>query len=359
MRSPLPLSLAISAAVLAATVSAGNLQAQSLERDIERLVESIVGRSERLAYQIERQALMLADRVTTRVEGRRGKTSDSKYDDFYGAVQQSRMDTTFSFSPRGTIDLNSGSGDIIITGSDRSDVQVRAYSERGTLRLDASSSRMTLEVRSERGNSRNGRYGDTRLELLVPRGTRVVARSSSGDVRVTNVTGGVEVNSSSGDLVLEDCDRVHASVISGEVRVRGAGEIDASSVSGDVVAERVSGDVRLSTTSGDVVATQSTARFAHLSSNSGDVTYDGTVDPTGRYEFETHSGTVEVTLPRSTSANITIATYSGDIESDFPLVLQPGDRAFSRPRRLEFSIGSGGPRILAESFSGDVEIRRK
>jgi DUF4097 and DUF4098 domain-containing protein YvlB len=167
------------------------------------------------------------------------------------------------------------------------------------------------------------------------------------------------VNSASGDVEITDSDHVYAVSISGEVRVRGANEIEAKSVSGEVIAERVTGDVRLSSTSGDVVARQSTGRFVTLSSTSGDLSFEGTVDNTGRYEFETHSGSVAISLPAATNANITVATYSGDIDSDFPLVLQPGSRAFNRPRRLEFTIGNGGPRIVAESFSGDVEIRRK
>lgn len=351
----------LSLAFIVAAADAGPVQAQSLERDIERLIESLVGNSERLATQIERQALTIVDRVSQNLEWHVKSRSKSgpEYDRYDNSVQQSRIDTTFAFASNGTIDLNSSSGDIVITGSDRRDVQIRAYSDRGALRLDASSSRLSLEVRSERGNNRNGRYGDTRLELLVPQGTRVVARSTSGDVKVHTIRGGVEVGTSSGDIEIDDSDRVHVGTISGEVRVRGAREIDARSVSGEVIVDRVSGDVRLSSTSGDVVATQSSARFVSLSSSSGDITFEGNADATGRYDFETHSGTVVITLPRATNANITIATYSGDVESDFPLVLQPGGRAFNQPRRLEFTIGNGGPRIVAESFSGDVEIRRK
>jgi DUF4097 and DUF4098 domain-containing protein YvlB len=95
---------------------------------------------------------------------------------------------------------------------------------------------------------------------------------------------------------------------------------------------------------------------------SGDVTYAGTVDPAGRYDFRSHSGTVRLVLPAGTNASLSVETFSGDIDSAFPLTLRPeaapAEGGRKRPRRMEFTIGSGGPRITAESFSGDLVIER-
>jgi hypothetical protein len=52
----------------------------------------------------------------------------------------------------------------------------------------------------------------------------------------------------------------------------------------------------------------------------------------------------------------TVATYSGSIESDFPITLKPGEHGIGT-RRFTFEIGKGDARISAESFSGDVTIR--
>lgn len=99
--------------------------------------------------------------------------------------------------------------------------------------------------------------------------------------------------------------------------------------------------------------------MVELSTTSGDVSYGGAVDPAGRYEFNSHSGTITIDIPSSANARFSVETFSGSIESDFPITLQPGERSTRRPRRFEFTLGSGGPRIIAESFSGDVEIRKR
>ena len=94
---------------------------------------------------------------------------------------------------------------------------------------------------------------------------------------------------------------------------------------------------------------------------SGDVAYAGTVDPAGRYDFHSHSGTVHLELPAGTNAALSMETFSGEIDRQFPLTLRPeaatSDRG-RRPRRMEFTLGTGGPRINVETFSGDVVIER-
>ena len=50
-------------------------------------------------------------------------------------------------------------------------------------------------------------------------------------------------------------------------------------------------------------------------------------------------------------------TFSGSLDSEFSITLQPGQRSTGRPRRFEFKLGSGSARITAESFSGDIVSR--
>ena len=62
---------------------------------------------------------------------------------------------------------------------------------------------------------------------------------------------------------------------------------------------------------------------------------------------------------RSVSARFSVETYSGALDSDFPITLQPGERTNRRPRRFEFNVGGGEAHVVAESFSGDVNIRQR
>ena len=269
---------------------------------------------------------------------------------------QSRVDTTFTFSRTGVVDLTQVSGDIIVTSWDRAEARVRAYAERGQVRSGLSSSRLTLDVESVRG-----RIGDSRFEVTVPVGVRVIARSRSGDVSVRGTKSAVQAESTSGDVEVTDAtDRVVIESVSGDVRASELkGEVRAQSVSGTIEVRGVSGDIRAETTSGDVSLLGVTSRSVTATTVSGEVEYEGGIDPNGRYEFHAHSGNVRLEIPESSSAHFSVETFSGSLDTEFTLTMQPGQRTTGRPRRYEFTLGSGTARVTAESFSGDIVLVRR
>lgn len=269
-----------------------------------------------------------------------------------------QIDTTVPFSRNGTIELQVSAGEIIVDGWAREQVRVRATSERSQLRFDATPSHMSLGLRSG-----SGRSSDTRFEVTVPHGARIRATSSSGDIRITGSRGEVEARSQRGDVVIEDVgDRVEVTVFSGDVDLIGAtGDVRINALSGDITVRRVTGNVEIKTVSGEVELEEARSKYVRVTSTSGDITFDGTIDPTGRYELQTHSGDVELTMPANVGANLTISTYNGTVESDFPLTLQPGTPgvASSHGRAFNFVLGRGGARVTAESFSGDITIKSR
>ena len=269
---------------------------------------------------------------------------------------QSRIDTTFAFSRTGVVDLTQISGDVVVTAWNRGEARIRAYAERGRVRSSLSSSRLTLEIESVRG-----RVGDSKFELSVPVGVRVIARSTSGDVSVKGTKGAVEARSTSGDVtVTEATDRIVLESVSGDVHgAQLTGETRSESVSGTIEIRDANGDVRAETTSGDVSLLGVTSRSVFATTVSGEVEYDGTIDANGRYEFHSHSGDIRLEIPESSGAQFTVETFSGSLDTEFKLTLQPGQRSTGRPRRFEFTLGNGSARVTAESFSGDVVLARR
>lgn len=278
---------------------------------------------------------------------RREREDDQEY--------RSRIDTTFAFNRNGVVDLTLVSGDIIVTGWSRDEARVRATSERGLLRAEFSSSRISLDIQSVRG-----RMGDTRYEVSVPAGARVITRSTSGDLSVRGVKGPVEARTTSGDVEVDEAtDRITLESVSGGVRgTRLTGEVRAESVSGSVELERVSGDIRVESTSGDITIADATSRNVFSTTVSGEVEYVGSIEQNGRYEFHSHSGSIRLEIPGNAGARFSVETFSGSLDSDFDITLQPGDRGTRRPRRFEFTIGNGGARVTAETFSGDITLGR-
>jgi len=357
--------LALAVALVPAAAGAQSSERRSereAERSLERMADQIAAAAERVAARAEKHASLLAERIEREFD-RKGKSVPYWAEDDEPGAQQlrTRIDTTVAFSPDGTIDLSNLSGDITVTGWSRREVQIKASSERGNLALDISSSRISLEVEG-RGSVWGSRTrGETRYELSVPRGVRVIARSTSGDVTVRGTGAAVEASSTSGDVIVEDASRrIELNSVSGDVTGRTLkGTVEATSVSGSVELENAEGDVHAGTTSGDIVLGHVTSRDLEASTTSGEIACMGALAADGRYEFHSHSGSIELSIPASANARFSVETFSGELDADFPITLQPGDRSTRRPRRFEFTVGNGGARVIAETFSGDLEIRKR
>lgn len=263
---------------------------------------------------------------------------------------RARIDTTFTFEKSGSITVNVPNGDIVINGTSGNQVHVRAEDEDSDLRLDVSSSRVMLEAS----------HGGDGLELSVPQGVRVIAVSRSGDLTIRGTHGEVEVHAMSGDVHIDDVvGRLDVGSLSGDItigHVVGNGEI--ATTGGDVELADIRGDVSVGTVSGDIRLRGITAKNARARTTSGDVVFDGLIDPAGRYEFATHSGDVRLHVQRDASAQLTVRTWNGGIDSEFPITLRPGEHGIgsANSKLFTFEIGGGAARVSAETFSGDITI---
>jgi DUF4097 and DUF4098 domain-containing protein YvlB len=267
---------------------------------------------------------------------------------------RARIDTTFAFDKSGVVSLTTTSGDVIVTGSSSNEIHVHVTSEDRNVRVDASSSRLELDQTS-------GGDGDVRYEITVPYGVRVISRARSGDIAVRGTRGEVEANSQNGDVHVSDVvGHLDVSTFSGDVvadRVHATVRVNA--INGDVTVRGLTGDADITTVSGDVQISGAVSRNLRLQSTSGDLSYGGSIDTGGRYDLTTHSGDVELRIPRAASAQMTVSTWSGTIDSEFPIVLRPGEHGIgiSSAKHFTFDIGRGESRIDAETFSGDITIR--
>ena len=292
-------------------------------------------------------AALAAAAAATPADAQRARDRDDRE---RGAV----LDTTLALGRNGVVELTLHSGDIIVTSWDRQEVQIRARSERGEIDLDATSARISLGVEG------HGHTSDARFEVRVPAGTRVAARVVTGDIDIRGARAEVEAHSVTGDVDIEDAGALVAESVSGSVRaVRIAGRVTASSVSGDVELTDVGGDVRVESTSGEIYLSNVRARVVRVESVSGNIDFSGTVDRAGIYDFTSHSGNIDLVLPADVGAQVSFETFSGEIQSDFPIVMRPtveDDRR--RQRRFDFTLGGGGARITANSFSGTIDLER-
>lgn len=265
------------------------------------------------------------------------------------------LDTTVVLDRQATVDISLMSGRVDITGGGGSQAHVKAATDRGDLQFDATSGRLRLSV--EPGE--HGGNGDGRFELTVPAGTRVIVNSLSAPVILRGVKGEVDINSVSGNLsVIDAARKVKLESVSGSVDVsQVAGDVRASSVSGRVEADDITGDLEAESVSGRITMTRIRSKYVRSGSVSGRISYAGTFESAGTYEFRSHSGSVTLSLPNDVGALVRVETFSGSVDSDFPVTLQPSNTG-KGSGKIEFKIGDGRSRIVAESFSGNIKIGR-
>ncbi len=170
-------------------------------------------------------------------------------------------------------------------------------------------------------------------------GKDLYIRMSSGGAVVRNVGGSVSVEGTSGDVEIEDVGGgANIELSSGDLIFKGCqGNLTAKSHSGDIDIDDVGGSITAGATSGDIYVT---------------LTPVGLKD----YVFDTSSGDVDVTFhtPEGYGFLLEVDTGSGAIEGDLDVRLDEISR-----KTLKGVVGKGEGRLRIETASGDIRINQK
>jgi len=280
-------------------------------------------------------------------------------------------------------------GQITVTGWDRDVIEATAMDEDDSANLQV---QITGDAR--RASVRTQRYrGDVDLKVMVPRYAEIeLIETQRGDVRVTDVEGAVNISATQGDISVSNVGPLRIKTRNGDVTVRGVkgdlavsafsgdiqasnvtGSVEGSSLSGGLTIQNAGGDVAVSSTSGDVSVHCARGR-AELStvsgtvdmtgiggdveaqSTSGEVIFKGQMRAGGRYRLKSLSGEAVMYIqadPPGFTASLT--TYSGELETDFPLKLEsPLQGPINR--KMVGRFGDGLAQITLDSFSGGARI---
>jgi DUF4097 and DUF4098 domain-containing protein YvlB len=140
-----------------------------------------------------------------------------------------------------------------------------------------------------------------RFEVKVPAGVRFVGRTVNGGITARGIQAEAEAHTVNGGIEIEAVSLAHAETVNGGISAR----ID------------------------------STARSEKL-------------------KLKTVNGGIEVSLPGDAAADVKAATVNGHIETDFPLTV----KGKIGRRRIEGSIGGGGPLLEMETVNGSIELNK-
>jgi DUF4097 and DUF4098 domain-containing protein YvlB len=280
------------------------------------------------------------------------------------ADETTTIDTTIAFAVTGGVaDLSLISGKITVTAWTRPEARVHVTSDHVPVHFEHEAGRLVLDSRGHRhmrgDNDDDNGDDDVEYTVTVPAGTRVILHSISGDLEVQGTRGEIEARSVSGDVRVDDvAHNATLESLSGNMTVHNVrGDLHMRTVSGDAEADAVTGDVTFTSVSGHGYLTRATSRNVHMESVSGDLTYGGTLDPSGTYDLHAHSGDVHIDLPADAGATVSLDSFSGEITSDFPITIQPRGESGPAAQHLDATLGKGGARITVVTFSGDIELR--
>jgi DUF4097 and DUF4098 domain-containing protein YvlB len=257
-------------------------------------------------------------------------------------------DTTVQVRPGSRLELDNIDGNVTITTWNRGAVRIEATSgDPDDWEVEASGS--LVNVRGRRGPA------DVDFRITVPVTMTLNLTSQSGEISVDGVKGQISVETVEGSVTVKGgTDLVSLHSVDGSISLTGArGRVDLNTVDGDITATDITGSIRAGTVDGAVRLNQIESADIDANTVDGDIEYTGTIQEHGRYRLASHDGNVTLTVPRI-NATVSVSTFSGSLESDFPVTLsgaKPG-------KRMTFTLGSGSARIELESFDGLVRLRR-
>ncbi len=302
-----------------------------------------------------------------------------------GEEQTDRQTKSFRIGAQGDIQVSNIAGDITITRGGGNDATIEIVKRARARSTDEA--RQMLEFVQVEITERNGhievrtqypRGDDTRREgrrdinvsvdvaVTAPATTRIVAHSLSGDLKATDITGDLSLETVSGNVTIAGANRIaSAKSVSGDITISDSntdGTIEAGSVSGTVTLRktRVRG-IDLGSVSGDIVVQDVECDRADLHSFSGNVEFGGSFAKNGRYEMKSHSGDIRLALAGSTGFDVEASTFSGSVRSDLPLQLAGAERTSDRGRRrsLRGTYGDGSAIVAITAFSGNIIIGKR
>ena len=193
-----------------------------------------------------------------------------------------------------------------------------------------------------------------------------------------DATGLRRIPQTAGFRITEEANRIRSSSdspnrsISFEIEAPARTNLKLSTVNGgEILVENIDGDIDVSNTNGGITL-NNVAGSVNAGTTNGNVraSHDARDRASREMAFTSLNGTVDVTLPPTTKANLRLRSDNGDVYSDFEVQLAAsapavqesrssnGRYRISRNQSIVGAINGGGPEFELRTFNSNVYVRK-
>ena len=272
------------------------------------------------------------------------------------AASHQIFDRQVPAQPRGVVEISNVTGNIEVSGWDRTEVSVHAELVGGAEGVDVSSEggHTSIKVRQPAlyGN------GPARLQVKIPKDSELDVSAVSADVGTSGVLGVQRLSTVSGKITVEIAAAdVELKTVSGSVQVTGHGQparLRASTVSADMHVEHGGGDIEAGTVNGSLIVSVDAARSVRAHTTSSAVRVEGTLARGATVEASSVSGNLTVRAGADGGFGYEVSSFSGNISDCFNV--SPEHTKYGPGSRLEGTRGDGAGRVRVKTMSGNVEL---
>ncbi len=242
------------------------------------------------------------------------------------------IDQTVRSSARLSVRL--ASAELRISAADTDRITVRTRDGRPThLDIEADREAVTIREKEPIGLVITRGRPTASLDITVPASIEVATDIASGDTETHGLRGSQRHRSASGDLRLFDA----------------AGPIELTTVSGAAVMELAGeADLTVRTVSGNLAVAGGSLAGVRISTTSGDVRLDSPLTGRSGNDIETLSGDASIRI--SGGVRVDARTVSGDLVTDLP------HRSDGRMGRRTLIVGDGRIEVAFRSVSGGLRV---
>lgn len=272
------------------------------------------------------------------------------------AIAQKKVERKLPLGMEGALRIVNMVGSVVVHGWDKDTVMVRGTLGAGDnffMGGGYTGAKMFVESVNDRDPK------PARLEVWVPARVRLWVKTATANIDVNGVDGGLDLYVVSGTIeVTGNPHELNAEAIDGDIHITGSPPwVRAKSASGTIVFQGASSDAAFSTVSGTVKVDGGVFERTKIETVTGNITFSGRLDRSGAFDFDTHSGTIDIAIPEKTAASFSVVTIAGSITNNLSKN-SPIPGRFGRGVELTMDANGGGAKVSVRTFKGPVTLRR-